>query len=92
MIITLYFAELGDGWAPAVLETEIERDFIRQSQKGLGDAKDYFIGGSAYPEDTGTFDYPSPYGWKLTARPNPNAEPAYSTTQSGNMTFQNKEF
>ena len=43
----LYFPGLGDGWGPATLDTEIERDFIRQSQKELGDVQDYFIGGSA---------------------------------------------
>ena len=55
--VTLYFSELGDGWAPTVLETEVEHDFIRQSQKGLNNSEDYFIGGSAYPDHIGLFSY-----------------------------------
>ena len=57
MNLILYCSELGDGWAPTVLETEEEHDFIKQSQKGLSDAGNYFIGGSAFPQHTGSFDY-----------------------------------
>ena len=58
-----------------MLDTEIEHDFVRQSQKGLSNAQDYFIGGSAYPEITGGFTY----------------VPAYSPSQSGNVIFFKKK-
>ena len=73
-----YISEYGAGWGPAVLETEIEHDFIKESQKGLTDEYDYFIGGSAYPETIGLFDYPAPFGFKNKNSP----DPAYSTTQA----------
>ena len=52
-----YFSDLGDGWGPAVLETEVEHDFIRQSERGLTNAQNYFIAGSAFPNTSGSFDY-----------------------------------
>ena len=79
---TLYHSELGDGWAPTVLSTEVEHDFIRQSQKGLSDAQDYFIGGSAYPEHFGTFRYT--VFERSSSFPDFDS-PQYSTTQSGNV-------
>ena len=69
--------ELGVGWAPAVIDSEVEHDFIRQSQKGLTNTNDYFIDGSAYPERTGPFEYPAPYGYMVI-----NPDPAYSPSQS----------
>ena len=77
----MYFSELGGGWAPAVLNTEIEHDFIRASQKGLSDAGDYFIAGSAYPKHTGSFNYYSRQ--KLL-----DLSPAYLTTQTGTVVLQ----
>ena len=63
------------------METEVEHDFIRQSQRGLNNTVDYFVGGSAFPDHNGTFVY--------TIYPNPNFEnlddPQYSSTQTGNV-------
>ena len=55
-LFNFYFSELGTGWAPAVLVTQDEHDFIKYSQLVLNDAQDYFIGGSAEPEVLGNFD------------------------------------
>ena len=38
--------ELGDGWAPAVLDNEQEYEFIKVAQRGLSDRSTYWIGGS----------------------------------------------
>ena len=82
-----HISEYGDGWGPAVLETEVEHSFIQESQKGLTDDYDYFIGGSAYPQIIGPFVYPAPFGFKLKGSP----EPAYSPSQSGNMASESKD-
>ena len=77
----MLFLELGHGWAPTVLDTIEEHDFIRQSQKGLSDAGDYFIAGSACPEHTGSFEYyiaPTLFG---------NRMPSYLIGQTGNVIF-----
>ena len=36
---------MGEGWAPAVLNTREEMDFIIQGQKGFSDNRNYWIGG-----------------------------------------------
>ena len=63
------------------METEVEHDFIRQSQRGLNNTVDYFVGGSAFPDHNGTFVY--------TVHPNPTYktfdDPQYSSTQTGNV-------
>ena len=68
-----------------MLGTEAEHDFIRQSQKGLSDAGDYFIDGSAFPAETGLFKY------HVSAAHSdfyyPVNDPLYSTSQSGNVPF-----
>ena len=71
--------ELGKGWRPTVLETELEHDFIRQSQKSLWHPYDYFIAGSRYPEQTGYFPYHVSVNTFDTI-----TEILYSTNQSGN--------
>ena len=74
----MFFSALGDGWGPAVLETEIEHDFIKAGQKGLSNAQDYFIAGSAYPRHRGSFNY-------YSRRPFDDLSPAYLTTQTGTV-------
>ena len=82
-LVNFYFSELGTGWAPAVLVTQDEYDFIKYSQLVLNDVQDYFIGGSAEPEVLGNFDQlPVDY---------PPDTPAYSTRQSGNICTNNKQ-
>ena len=45
MIQYVHLSELGDGWAPAYLETEGEMAFIREAHKGLSDVNSYWISG-----------------------------------------------
>ena len=78
--VLFHISECGDGWGPAVLETEVEHDFIRLSQKGLTNEDDYFIGGSTYPGKIGPFNYPAPFGFKPKGVP----DSSYSPSQSGN--------
>ena len=42
----LVFLELGDGWGPAILETEAEFNFVREADKSINDTNSYWIGGS----------------------------------------------
>ena len=42
----LYISALGDGWSPAVLETEEEYDFVIEGQRELGGEGVSLIGGS----------------------------------------------
>ena len=42
----------GGGWEPAVLDNEVELDFIKEAQKGLSHFRSYWIGGST-TVDTG---------------------------------------
>ena len=37
--------DLGLGWAPAILDSKGELDFIKQAQKELSDISNYWIGG-----------------------------------------------
>ena len=46
----MIFPELGDGWAPTVLNDQREVDFIKAAQKGLSDSRSYWIGGSISSE------------------------------------------
>ena len=48
-----FFPEIGKGWAPAVLDTQEEFDFIRIGQKTFTNSAPYWIGGSTNePNDT----------------------------------------
>ena len=49
-----YFQGIGTGWSPAVLNNEMEHDFIMQAQRGFSDARSYWIGGST---NAGPFEY-----------------------------------
>ena len=66
-----------------MLETEAEHDFIRQSQKVLSDAGDYFIAGSAFPVETGLFKYH--VNVLNSDIYYPINDPQYNTSQSGNV-------
>ena len=37
---------IGHGWAPTVIDSRPEQNFIREAQKGLNDIRSYWIGGS----------------------------------------------
>ena len=63
-----------------MLNTKVEHDFIRGSQRGLTNAEDYFITGSVFPEKTGTFYYGLRPRDLVSVMP-----PGYSPIQSGNM-------
>ena len=51
-----YLSELGDGWAPAVLNNQVETNFIKQTQKGLSNDRSYWIGGSTDTESGSVID------------------------------------
>ena len=53
----MYFAEIGEGWKVAVIETQEEYDFIREGQKGFSSSVPYWIGGSTDVLINNTFDY-----------------------------------
>ena len=42
-----YFPGLGDGWAPAIVDSEAELEFIREGQRGFSASMSYFSGGSS---------------------------------------------
>ena len=46
MTYCICILELGDGWGPAVLETEEELNFVRQADRNISNARSYWIGGS----------------------------------------------
>ena len=50
---------MGNGWGPAVLDDQMEHDFIMQGQRGFSDARSYWIGGSTDAEPLEYFDYSS---------------------------------
>ena len=80
------------------METKAEHDFIRQSQKVLKDAGDYFIAGSRFPEpkhlltETRYF-YPQDleaygpmnYTGSIENKLRLTFDPSYSIHQSGNV-------
>ena len=63
LLYIMYTLELGDGWAPGILETEQEYDFVEVVQRGLTDSRSYWIGGST-AESLGTIIPFSAYGNK----------------------------
>ena len=48
---------LGHGWAPAVLDTEEEHDFVKEAQKGVTHLRSYWIGGTTDVERPEHFDF-----------------------------------
>ena len=56
-LLTFHISGLGSGWEPALLDTEIEHDFIKESQKSFSNVQNYFIGGSADRAVNVTFVY-----------------------------------
>ena len=57
----LYFKDLGDGWAPAVLENEEELNLIRKGQKKNRELGSYYIGGSTNATVGKTIGYSNIY-------------------------------
>ena len=60
-IAILYFKDLGDGWSPAVLNSEEELNFIREGQKRNRELGSYFIGGSTDAKEGSTLNYADIY-------------------------------
>ena len=54
------FQGLGDGWALAVINSQVELTFIREAQEQNLDLWSYWIGGSA-AADKDTIEYPAEY-------------------------------
>ena len=50
---------MGDGWGAALLNDQMEFEFIRQGQTGFSDAKSYWIGGSTNAVPFEYFDFNS---------------------------------
>ena len=50
-----FFPEIGEGWAPAVLDTQEEFDFIKEGQKTFKNSEPYWIGGSTNQNDKITY-------------------------------------
>ena len=47
ILVSVIFLDLGDGWAPAVLNSEEEWHFIRGGRAGKDHLHSYWIGGSS---------------------------------------------
>ena len=46
-MVLFNFQDIGTDWSPAILDNQIEADFIRQVQRGFGDnTRSYFLGGT----------------------------------------------
>ena len=60
MLINIYnLLEMGEGWAPAVLNTRKEMNFIIEGQKGFSDSRNYWIGGRTRTDNRRqSFEYP----------------------------------
>ena len=54
--LLLHISELGEGWQPAMLESQEEHDFIRLGHQQLMDRQDFFIGGSIYEDNVWDFN------------------------------------
>ena len=55
----LSILELGEGWAPAVLDTQVEHDFIKTTHLAnlLQNIKSFWIGGSTSQPENTTISY-----------------------------------
>ena len=54
-----YFQALGRGWGVAVLDNQVEADFIRQAQRGIDDLRSYWISGSTNTTHGTVIDFSS---------------------------------
>ena len=52
-----FFSEIGLGWMPAIMNSEAERDFIKDSQRLLSDVRTFWIGG--FIPASGASNFPS---------------------------------
>ena len=57
----LYFQDLGEGWAPAVLNSLEELDFIIGGERDFPIIQSYWIGGSTNATKGSTLQYPDDY-------------------------------
>ena len=55
-----WFEDLGDGWAPAAVETQTEFVSLHEQDRLLSDARSYWIGEIAYQ----TLASPGYFNWK----------------------------
>ena len=51
------FLEMGNGWGPAVINSQQEYDFIKEGQKGFFNSISYWIGGSTDNQTDDIFNY-----------------------------------
>ena len=59
--LDLTFSELGPGWIPAVLNSELEYNYIEEEQRALMNRQDYFISGATRTTGTIEFENYLPY-------------------------------
>ena len=59
--LDLLISELGPGWIPAVLNSELEYNYIEEEQRALMNRQDYFISGSTRTIGTIDFENYLPY-------------------------------
>ena len=48
-------SDIGNGWIPALINDQTELDFIRESQRGLSNNHDYYIGGTTQDKEKLTY-------------------------------------
>ena len=48
---------MGNGWGPAVINSQQEYDFIKEGQQGFINSISYWIGGSTDNQTDDIFDY-----------------------------------
>ena len=57
----LTFLGLGEGWGPAIMESEEEMAFIRQGHRGLSDIRTFYIGGFSDSDPGNVISYTDYY-------------------------------
>ena len=56
----LYLSDLGEGWAPTILNSQSEVDFLKQAQKDFGDnTRSFWVDGTTNAELNSIFDFNS---------------------------------
>ena len=53
----IYISELGDGWAPVIMDTAEEYNFIRKSDIQFTDTWEYYLGGTTNVQWVDVYDY-----------------------------------
>ena len=84
-LLTHCISELGEGWAPAILDTEEEMNFIKEGQKKFSDNRSYRIGGEATQRPPASIDYSDyipKYGDRIYWMNGPGCKLPFDTTKA----------